>query len=207
MSAFHDIRFPFSVALGAVGGPQRLTEIVTLVSGREERNSPRADSMRHWEAGPGIKSLDDLHQLISFFEARKGRLHGFLFRDPIDNKSCLPSDIPSEIDQQMGVGDGVSTLFQLSKTYQSGAESWTRIIRKPVEGTVIIAVDGTISTASIDYVTGEVSFATAPAMGAVISAGFAFDCPVRFDTDRLDISLDAFGAGDVPSIPLVELKL
>jgi len=207
MSIFHDIRFPFSVALGALGGPQRLTEIVTLVSGREERNSPWADSRRRWEAGPGVKSLDDLHQLLAFFEARKGRLHGFRFRDPIDNKSCLPSETPSELDQTIGLGDGVKTQFQLVKTYQSGTESWARTISKPVEGTVLVAVDNVLSAASIDHLTGEISFAPAPVTGAVITAGFAFDCPVRFDADRLDISLDAFGAGDVPSIPLIELKV
>tara|TARA_R110002110_G_scaffold130347_2_gene310738 strand:+ start:400 stop:1023 length:624 start_codon:yes stop_codon:yes gene_type:complete len=207
MSDFHNIRFPFAVAIGAVGGPQRRTEIVTLISGREERNSPWADSLRRWDAGPGVKSLDDLNTLIAFFEARRGRLHGFRFRDPIDNRSCAPSAVPSMLDQLIGTGDGVTTAFQLVKTYASGAESWARTIAKPVEGTVVVAVDGVEAAVSIDHTTGQVSFAAPPADGAAITAGFAFDCPVRLDTDQLDIALDAVGAGAAPSVPLVELKL
>jgi uncharacterized protein (TIGR02217 family) len=206
MTSFHEIRFPFAVAIGAVGGPQRRTEIVTLVSGREERNSPWADSVRRWDAGPGVKSLDDLHALIAFFEARRGRLHGFRFRDPIDNRSCTPSLVPDALDQVIGTGDGVATAFQLVKRYASGAQSWTRTIHKPVEGTVAVAVDGVEAGIAVDHATGLVSFAAAPAEGAAITAGFAFDCPVRFDTDRLDIALDAIGAGAAPSVPLVELK-
>tara|TARA_R110002072_G_scaffold104999_2_gene229664 strand:- start:216 stop:839 length:624 start_codon:yes stop_codon:yes gene_type:complete len=207
MTDFHDIRFPFAVAIGAVGGPQRRTEIVTLLSGREERNSPWADSLRRWDAGPGVKSLDDLNTLIAFFEARRGRLHGFRFRDPIDNRSCLPSQAPSMLDQLIGTGDGAVTDFQLVKSYSSGAESWTRRIAKPVEGTVIVAVDGVEAEASVDHATGLVSFAAPPVTGTGITAGFAFDCPVRFGTDQLDIALDAIGAGAAPSVPLIELKL
>ena len=207
MTAFHDIRFPFAVALGAVGGPRRRTEIVTLVSGREERNSPWADSLRRWDAGPGVKSLDDLNTLIAFFEARRGRLHGFRFRDPIDNRSCAPSQAPGALDQLIGTGDGAGTDFQLVKHYASGGESWTRTIARPVEGTVIVAVDGVETEAAVDHAAGLVSFAAPPATGTEITAGFAFDCPVRFDTDQLDIALDAIGAGAAPSVPLVELKL
>ncbi|SDM05009.1 DUF2460 domain-containing protein [Maricaulis salignorans] len=207
MTAFHDIRFPFAVAIGAVGGPQRRTEIVTLVSGREERNAPWADSVRRWDAGPGVKSLDDLNTLIAFFEARRARLHGFRFRDPIDNRSCAPSQVPAMLDQRIGTGDGVATDFQLVKSYASGGERWTRRIAKPVEGTVIVAVDGVEAEVSVDHATGLASFAEPPATGAEITAGFAFDCPVRFDTDQLDIALDAVGAGVAPSVPLIELKL
>jgi len=205
MSAFHEIRFPFAIGLGASGGPERRTEIVTLVSGREERNSPWANSRRRWDAGPGIASLDDIHTLLAFFEARQGRLHGFRFRDPLDNRSCAPSIQPSPADQVLGTGDGVTAAFQLVKLYASGAQSWTRIISKPVEGSVRAAIDGAETPVATDHTTGLITFDTPPAPGAMITAGFAFDCPVRFDTDRLDIALDTVGAGAVPHVPLVEL--
>lgn len=205
MSAFHEIRFPFAIGLGASGGPERRTEIVTLVSGREERNSPWANSRRRWDAGPGIASLDDIHTLLAFFEARQGRLHGFRFRDPLDNRSCAPSVQPSPADQVLGTGDGGTAAFQLVKLYASGAQSWTRIIAKPVEGSVLAAIDGVETPVTTDHTTGLITFDTPPAPGAVITAGFAFDCPVRFDTDRLDIALDTVGAGAVPHVPLVEL--
>ncbi|GLK50708.1 DUF2460 domain-containing protein [Maricaulis virginensis] len=205
MSAFHEIRFPFAIGLGASGGPERRTEIVTLVSGREERNSPWANSRRRWDAGPGIASLDDIHTLLAFFEARQGRLHGFRFRDPLDNRSCAPSVQPSPADQVLGTGDGGTAAFQLVKHYASGAQSWTRTIAKPVEGSVRAAIDGVETPVTTDHTTGLIIFDTPPAPGAVITAGFAFDCPVRFDTDRLDIALDTIGAGAVPHVPLVEL--
>ena len=205
MSAFHEIRFPFAIGLGASGGPERRTEIVTLVSGREERNSPWANSRRRWDTGPGIASLDDIHTLLAFFEARRGRLHGFRFRDPLDNRSCAPSVQPSPADQVLGTGDGGTAAFQLVKHYASGAQGWTRIIAKPVEGSVRAAIDGAETPVTTDHTTGLITFDTPPAPGAVITAGFAFDCPVRFDTDRLDIALDTFGAGAVPHVPLVEL--
>ncbi|MDG1419250.1 MAG: DUF2460 domain-containing protein [Maricaulis sp.] len=207
MSGFHEVSFPFSVGLGAVGGPRRLTEIVPLVSGAEERNSPWADSRRHWDAGPGVRSADDLQDLLAFFEARRGQLHGFRFCDPLDHQSCAPSAVPSATDQLIGTGDGAMTEFALRKIYASGAQSWSRRIVKPVAGSVIVAVDGAVSAASVDTATGLVTLAEAPVAGAVVSAGFVFDCPVRFDTDRLEISMDFIAAGAAPSVPLIELKL
>ncbi len=69
------------------GGPQRLTEIVTLASGREHRNGRWADSRRRYDAGFGIRSLDALHAVIAFFEERRGRLYGFRYRDRVDFRS------------------------------------------------------------------------------------------------------------------------
>ncbi len=206
MSAFHEIRFPFALALGASGGPQRRTEITTLVSGREARNTPHSDSRRRWDAGPGLKSLDDVDTLLAFFEARRGALHGFRFRDPLDNRSCKPSLAPQPTDQVLGTGDGGTTVFQLVKRYESGGADWTRTIHKPVDGSVRVAVDGVEAGFSVDLATGQVTLDAAPAEGAVVTAGFAFDCPARFDTDRLDIALDAIGAGRA-QVPLIELIL
>lgn len=207
MSGFHEVEFPFSAALGSVGGPRRLTEVVTLVSGAEERNSPWADSRRHWDAGPGVRDRDDLHQLLAFFEARRGQLHGFRFRDPLDHKSCLPSHTLQATDQLLGTGDGATTVFGLCKHYASGGEDWVRRICKPVAGSVVVAVDGVPGAASVDSTTGEITLLSAPSFGAQVTAGFVFECAVRFDTDRLELSLEFMTAGAALSVPLVELKL
>ncbi len=211
MAAFHEVLFPLSVALGAVGGPERRTEIVTLASGREERNSPWAGARRRWNAGVGVRSLDDLHALLVFFEARRGRLHGFRWRDSIDWKSCQPSQAPSPTDQSIGVGDGATAAFQLIKRYDSGGASVDRAIVKPASGTVRVALDAAEQTEGVDFTvdmaTGLVTLTAPPSTGAVVTAGFAFDTPVRFDTDRLDIAREAFGAGAVPDAPVVEILL
>lgn len=211
--AFHEVRFPLEVALGASGGPERVTEVVTLASGGEERNSRWADSRRRYNAGYGIRGLDDLNAVIAFFEERRGRFHGFRFRDRADWKSCPPQQTPGPEDQVIGTGDGETAAFQLAKTYGADHAPWKRIIAKPVSGSVRVAVDGVEQAAGTDFTAdataGMVSFApgSAPADGATVTAGFEFDVPVRFDTDFLEVNLAAFAAGEIPAIPLVEIRV
>ena len=206
-SDFHEVRFPLDVALGSRGGPVRRTDIVTLASGREHRNARWADSRRRYDAGLGIRTLDALHAVLVFFEERRGRLAGFRFRDRVDDRSCAPSAEPRATDQPIGTGDGVRTTFPLAKTYGAAFAPYRRAIRKPVAGTVRVAVGGLETSAGVacDPATGIVAFASPPPAGASITAGFRFDVPVRFDTDTLDIDLAAFEAGQIPSVPLLEI--
>ena len=208
MAAFHEVRFPDDISRGARGGPERRTQIVALASGHEERNAAWADSRRWYDAAYGIRRADDLAAVIAFFEARNGRLHGFRWKDWGDYTSCRPSERPAPTDQVIGTGDGVQTAFQLVKRYASGAQSWVRTITKPVAGTVRVALDG-IEQAdgwSVDVTTGRITFAAPPAAGVAVTAGFAFDVPVRFDTDRLDVTWDLDRLGSITSIPLVEIR-
>ena len=211
--SFHDVLFPQRLAFGSVGGPERRTDIVTLASGYEERNTPWANSRRRYDAGYALASIADVHQLIAFFEARQGRLNAFRFRDAADWKSCAPDVVHQPTDQAIGTGDGATAAFQLKKTYLSGSQSYTRVIHKPVGASVRVAVNGVEKTAGVDFTvdasTGVVTFLAGhiPAAPSAITAGFQFDVPARFDTDRLEINLAAFAAGEVPSIPLVEVRL
>ncbi|MFN3281161.1 MAG: TIGR02217 family protein [Tabrizicola sp.] len=206
--AFHEVRFPDNISRGARGGPERRTQIVELASGAEERNASWANSRRRYDVAYGIRRADDLAAVVAFFEARNGRLHGFRFKDWADFKSCLPSGMPSPLDQPIGTGNGAATLFQLTKRYTSSAQSWTRTIAKPVAGTVTIALNGTPQPSGWSVLTtsGLITFTTAPAAGVSISAGFEFDVPVRFDTDVLDVTLDLERLGSITSIPLVEIR-
>ena len=206
--AFHDVRFPDNISRGARGGPERRTQIVELASGDEERNASWANSRRRYDAAYGIRRADDLAAVVAFFEARNGRLHGFRWKDWADYKSCLPSQTLAATDHSIGTGDGTTIDFQLVKVYASGSQSWTRTITKPVAGTVKVAIDGVeqITGWSVDTTTGIVSFTTAPSTGAIITAGFEFDVPVRFDTDTLDVTLDIERLGSITSIPLLEIR-
>ena len=209
--AFHDIRFPANLSFGSVGGPERRTEIVTLANGFEERNTPWAHSRRRYDAGVGLRSLNDIETLIAFFEARAGQLHAFRWKDWSDFKSCLPSATPTQDDQLIGTGDGVAATFQLQKTYVSGLQSYTRPIRKPVKGSVLVAIACDPKVEGLEYTvnaeTGEVTFALPPDLGTRVTAGFEFDVPVRFDTDAIQTSVASFHAGDAPSVPVVEVRL
>jgi uncharacterized protein (TIGR02217 family) len=210
---FHETRFPTAISRAAHGGPERRTDVVALGSGAEERNARWADSRRSWNAGWGLKSLDDLHAVIAFFEERRGRLHGFRWRDPTDFKSCPPETALTGLDQPIGTGDGTAAAFQLTKSYGSTFNPWTRTIRKPVAGTVLVAVAGVLQTPAtaytVDHTTGIVTFQPGhiPAVGQAVTAGFEFDVPVRFDTDRLEIDLKGFRHGAIPTIPVVEIRL
>lgn len=212
LSGFHDVRFPLGVSFGATGGPEWRNEIVGLISGRERRNARFAHSRRRYDAGTGVKSFDDLHAVTAFFEARRGSLHAFRFRDPFDSKSGPASAAPLPTDQPLGTGDGVNRRFLLVKRYGSGAQSYDRPVQMPVVTTITVAVNGVsvdVTNYQFDFVTGEIvfDFGLAPASGAAVTAGYEFDVPVRFDMEQLSISLAAFTAGHIPSIPLIEVSL
>lgn len=209
--AFHDIRFPANLSFGALGGPERRTEIVELSNGYEERNTPWSASRRRYDAGMGLRALDDLEALVAFFEARVGMLHGFRWKDWGDYRSAPASRPITAMDQLLGHGDGERRDFQLRKAYSSGAQTYWREITKPVAGSVLAAVGQDALTLGDDYTvdatTGIVSFKRAPETGAEVLAGFEFDVPVRFDTDLIQTSVASFKAGELPKVPVVELRL
>ena len=209
--AFHEIRFPARLSAGSTGGPERRVEVVTMANGFEARNAPWRDSRRRYDAGLGVQSLDDLAEVVAFWEGRRGRLHGFRWRDWLDWKSCAPSGEIGPGDQVIGTGDGETRDFQLSKTYRAGPAPWSRPIAKPVAGTVRVALDGIeqpeAAAWTVDAETGVVSFTLAPEAGREVTAGFEFDVPVRFDAERLELSLAAVEAGEALSIPVVEVRI
>jgi uncharacterized protein (TIGR02217 family) len=208
--AFDEIRFPVDISRGSSGGPERRTEIVTTASGHEQRNTRWASSKRRYNAGFGVKSLDDIHAVVAFFEERRGRLHAFRWKDHVDFKSCAPGNAIAATDQLIGMGDGVTATFQLVKRYGTGLRDHIRAISKPVAASVVVAVDGAPAMDfTLDVTTGVVTFlpGSIPGIGAEVTAGFAFDVPVRFDTDQLSINLTNFAAGDIPEIPVVEVRL
>jgi uncharacterized protein (TIGR02217 family) len=211
VTAFHEVLFPAALSFGSTGGPERRTQVVTLASGFEERNAVWAHARRRYDAGVGLRSLDDIEAVLAFFEARMGRLHGFRWRDWVDCKSCAPSGEPGPTDMEIGAGDGATTRFALRKVYRSGPSSYARPIAKPVAGSVRVAVAGVELGAGRDFsadpATGLVELATPPAPGAAVTAGFLFDVPVRFDADRIDVNLAAFEAGEIPTIPVVEVRV
>jgi uncharacterized protein (TIGR02217 family) len=212
-TGFHDVLFPLAVSFGATGGPERKNEIVQLASGREKRNARVALSRRSYDAGTGLRSLDDLYDVLAFFEARRGSLYAFRFRDPFDMKSCRPDAAPEPFDQTLGTGDGASAAFPLVKNYGEGETAYARPIMNPVAGTLRVAVAGVEKTGAGDFsfnkTMGAVVFAAGavPAQGQSVTAGYEFDVPVRFDTERIEIGLRSFKAGQIPNIPLVEVIL
>lgn len=206
--SFHEVRLPARLAFGSTGGLERRTEIVTLASGFERRSTPWAEGRRRYLIGANLRSLTDMAALTAFFEARRGRLYGFRFRDFTDFRSCPPGETPGTADQALGSGDGARTTFQLVKRYGVGEDALERRIAKPVAETVRVAVGGHETTAfSVDLTTGELTLDAAPPPGVPVSAGFEFDVPVRFDADRIEVTLESFEAGRMSAVPLVEVRV
>lgn len=203
---FHEVSLPARLAFGSTGGVERRTDIVTLASGHERRSTPWAQGRRRYLIGANLRSLDDMAALTAFFEARRGRLYGFRFRDFADFKSCPPGAGVSALDQVLGTGDGTRRVFGLSKTYGDQA----RAIVKPVAGSVRVAVAGVELATSgfvLDASSGAVTLPAPAPVGAVVSAGFEFDTPVRFDADRIEVTLESFGAGRMAAMPLIEVRI
>ena len=203
MDDIHAVVFPLGLGFGVRGGPRRVTQISTSISGYEQRNTNLSQSRRRWDAGAGVKSTADLEILIAFFEARMGQLYGFLFTDPLDHKSCALSENILGDDQTLVTGDGVQTRFTLTKTYADAAGEYKRRIMFPEQ--LSVHIDGSSVDFTWDETACEIFFETPPPDGALITAGFEFHTPVRFDTPALDISLETFGAGQAVNIPLIEV--
>ena len=206
MPAFHDVAFPLAIGLRASGGPEFATQISTSSSGYEQRNAGWSDARLRFDAGVGIRSEDDLRMLLGFFRARRGRANGFRFTDPFDHVSRDDGAAVTATDQRLGIGDGVATRFALIKYYGADAEPYARRITRPHAGSIVIAVNGVANTGWVPGALGTIDFGVAPAAGAIVTAGFVFDVPVRFDTDRIDVGASGWRSGDIASIPLIELR-
>ena len=206
VQAFDNVSFPLSLGRGATISPGFSTAIVTTASGHEQRNTDWASGRLRFDAGPGVRSEADLETLIAFFRARRGPAKGFRFRDPLDHSSHKMTGAPGALDQILGAGDGIRTTYALVKSYGDGPDAERRLITRPEPGSVIVAVNGLTVTGWSLGEGGVVHLTLPPAVGAVVSAGFRFDIPVRFSEDTLSIDSAIWMAGDVPSVPLVEIR-
>lgn len=206
VQAFDDVLFPLAIGKNASVSPGFSTSVVTSASGYEQRNMNWASGRLRFDAGPGVRSEADLQSLIAFFRARRGAAKGFRFRDPMDNSSSGMTGTPAATDQALGTGDGIRTAFPLIKTYGSGEDGERRRITRPEAGTVVVALDGATTVGWTLGAGGIIHFATAPAIGAAVTAGFRFAVPVRFAEDSLSVDTETWAAGEAPSAPLIEIR-
>jgi uncharacterized protein (TIGR02217 family) len=168
--------------------------VVTLASGAEERNVLWANARGKWNISTGIRTREQMLDVIAFFHVVKGRAYSFRFKDWNDY------DVADQLMVEI-----TPTVWQLVKRYDIGGFQHVRTITKPVVGTVTVKVGGSpVTPAGIDYLTGQVTFASAP--GSNPTATFEFDVPVRFDTDHLPVQANAFDQQVVSQIDLVEVR-
>ncbi|WP_374523897.1 DUF2460 domain-containing protein [Sphingopyxis sp.] len=206
MQAYDAVDFPLAIGREAMVATEFSTQIVSSPAGHEQRASEWAEARMRYDAGPGIRSEADVRTLADFFRARRGAARAFRFRDPFDHGSAADGGLPGAGDQWLGAGDGNRRQFALVKRYGAGDAVQERGIRLPVAGSVRVSVGGIETAAFSVTADGEVLLDAAPSAGVAVRAGFLFDVPVRFAEDRLEVSRATFLAGEMASVPLVEVR-
>jgi len=188
-------RFPTNINFGSPGGPRYRTAIVRLSSGHEQANIEWSAPLHEWNVGFGARTRADLYSLLKFFQAVKGRANKFRYKDWLDYKSCAIDDAITASDQIISVDSIEQLEFQLIKTYEAGALSMVRTIKKPVVGTVRLAIQSVeqINRWSVNTTTGlitlsaninksiaAISASGTPQAQTTVAHGLAVDDSVHF---------------------------
>ncbi len=197
---FDNIRLDEFIEQGARGGPRFKTTVIGFGTGTEQRNRKWQFARAQWDVGYGVQTQAQYQGIAEFFYARNGRLRGFRFKDWTDYIATKTN---------IGSGDGINTVFQLVKTYSDAVNTYIRKITRPIESTIQIFVNDVLQTVSVDYTVGAlgvITFTVAPAGGAVVTASYEFDIPVRFDIDHLELDVIWQDAASLPDITILELR-
>jgi uncharacterized protein (TIGR02217 family) len=207
MAVFSEERFPDDWSWFATGGPKFKTHITAGDSDYEDRISVGDLGLRRYSLSRTLHSQTELDWFMAFWQLRRGSFEGFRLKDWRDF---------SGTGQNLGTGDGTLTGFQLRKLYGNtdpltgaASQSW-RTIKKPLPGSVKVYLNGVqqLSGWTVNTATGLVSFSVAPAAGAVVTADFEFDVPVRFANDEPPLQFDAnFGLSSLSSLKFVEVRV
>lgn len=208
--AFHSVLFPVDVQYGYAGGPGFATVVQQTHSGHEERVARWSSARHRYRPSKEQMTATEVAAVRHFYLERRGALHSFRFKDWHDFTSAADDTGDTDpTDQIIGEGDGAEVNFQLRKQYGSD-NTYVRPIQLPVEDSVSVAFDGVeqLSGWTVSLTTGIVTFTSAPALGVVVTAGFEFDVPVRFERnidELLSVRIPNFARADVLDIDLIEV--
>lgn len=220
MTRFVDQYIPDEVpGFPCISSPRWSTDLQQVDSGAERANQRWEHPLHSFLLPDAIREHATFEGIHDHWMAMRGPLQTFPFRDPLDFASVAltqPNLVPtlSRTDQQIGIGDGVVRVFQLTKTYTRGVQTYTRDIAHPVVDTVLVGLDGldpdTISPQfswTVDRLTGIVTFVDPPNPGVIITAGFLYDVEVRFESDdAFDGIVKTFGVSGFADITFTEIR-
>lgn len=192
---FYAIQIEQCPGFGWQGGPEFDTLILPMESGRNRRKVRRPVALHRYVCPFNNIPVTAARAIKRIHMAMRGAAHTFLHIDWLDFEAE---------DEEFGVGDGTTTVFQLKKTYDpGGGATYERDITKP--DTTGAIVDNAGNTASlvikkggvvagsgytVSATTGEVTFSVAPTVGQVLTwSGRHYVC-VRFNRDDLPFSID-----------------
>lgn len=209
-TSFHEVVFPEDISYGSSGGAGWSTTVITLTSGFEQRNINWQNSRSSYEVTYGIKTRDQMEALQDFFYARRGKAYGFRYKDWADY--TIEGGI-------LATFNGTVQTIQINKRYEPETSHFVdRPIKKPVSGSLqgffyFLDTRGNRtnldpSTYSLDCTTGLFTYTVIPTAGTLLYVDYLeFHVPLRFDTDQMKITQDAWETMSWPSIELMELKL
>lgn len=211
MLNFDNVSFPIAIGREASVLTEFSTAVVASASGHEQRMVDWSNARMRFDAGPGVRSEEDVAALVAFFRARQGRARSFRFRDPFDGNSSMTGGPVTPFDQPLGKADGLTRRFGLFKHYgdevAEGTAAQKRPITRPVLGSICVGVDGVELTSGwVHLGMGVVQFDEPPAKDAVLTVGYEYDVPVRFANDTLEVGRATFKAGEIVSVPLIEVR-
>lgn len=179
--------------------PNFETRVTTRRNRYESRNA-ELDQVLHDVSIPFQNiSKDDVLDIKRLFLVCRGRLHTFYVRDHADYEAD---------DEIFGIGDGVTTTFQLRKISEADGQTYERLIYLPV-GATITDNGATAGANTVDDETGEVTFSVAPVAGHILRWSGLFNLKVRFAADRLPFTIDNKSRGVFRmngSIDLLEVR-
>ena len=168
--------FPTLPGLGWVRAKRPIfsTRIATHVSGREVRSANYVYPLYEFELTFELLrggAPQELETLIGFFLQCQGQAGVFRYLDPDDHLA---------VRQNLGSGDGVTTAF----TGVRGLGGW-------IEPVGYLESVTRLSLGGVDVAAGwsisppnALSFATAPAIGKIVTADFSFSYLCRFEDDK-----------------------
>ena len=145
-------RFPDDIAQGSVGGPGYSTDVTVMFSGHEARNINWSRARGRWEASSAVRTAADFDAVRDMFRMARGRAHGFRFKDWGDYDVTTDEGVLTLV---------AGSLYQLVKRYGSGDQAESRVITKPVAGSVTVyrtrAEVTAAITVTLDTTTGGVT--------------------------------------------------
>lgn len=218
--AFYEHRLPLDISRMVSGGLGFRTLVNESDSGIESRIIKFSRIRGRWdlasrlarqvEANASIRT--DIETIRNLHAVQEGRAHGFRFQHFGDHTIGDPDD-PTNDNQFLANGDDATTQFQVFKRYTFGSVNYDRSIVKLESGTYHVLIDSVEQTEgggndyTIDINTGVITLTSVLASGTVLQIATDYDVPVRFDVDLLDIDEELASLGEIPSIPIVELKI
>jgi uncharacterized protein (TIGR02217 family) len=200
--SFVDVRLPVGIERGARRVDDEDIEIVRSDAGTETRNARHDQSAREWEFSLATERLNtpgNVKALRTMWKVCRKSLHSFRWRDWTAFQLS---------DELIGTGDGSDTTFQITKTWSLGGSSYVERITKPSRDALITVKKAGVvqspSAYSVNYLTGVITFNSAPGNGQAITVSCEYDIAVRFDA-ALTSGLEHFGTEKIDAVHLVEV--